>query len=217
MSFKLLNTNYTNGLEAQAILALSTLKQFATLTPPVLEADMRTEVDAGQAPNAISDAGWTVLVNELGALPLDEPALTPAEASIVNTIREIATPLPQEQCCGLATPVDGLFSIAAVQRVGSVTFEHAITVTLDASVDCDVKKVSLTLTPFGGAPAVTVSQPAAILFKCCSLSGDSEWQYLWYTFATDPTGTQYDVFVEFFDGDGVSMTSFTSATKLTMP
>jgi type 1 fimbria pilin len=136
---------------------------------------------------------------------------------MINTIRQVGAPTLQTKCCGIEPPADGFISIAAVARPGSLTFEHVITITLDADVTCDVNRIDLTLTPFGGSPAVSTTQPGVIGFDRCSTTGNSEWVYVWYEFATDPTGTQYDVEYELYDGQGVLILGVTSANKLNMP
>jgi len=217
MSFRLLASNYTAGLEPNAMLLLETLKKFATLGTPITEAVMRAEVDAGQA-SAISDAGWLNLTGQLSSLDVDPSFLTATEAGVINTLREINDPAPQTYCCGVATPVDGLVSIVASALPASGTWEHTITITCDATVTCDLKKISLNLTPFsGGAPAITTVEPASVAFDRCSTTGNSEWVYNWYTFAANPSTEQYTVDYDFIKYDGTSITSFTATAKLTMP
>jgi len=217
MALVLDNINYVDGLESQAILNLSTMKDFMTITPPITETAMRTQVDANQAPNAISDAGWQNLMDSLGSTLIDTSLATGPEIAMINTIRQVANPSPQTKCCGTEPPADGLISIAAVARPGSITFEHVVTITLDRTVTCDVNRIDLTLTPFSGAPAVSTAQPTVIGFDRCSTAGGSEWVYVWYEFASDPTGTEYDVEYELYDGQGVLILGITSANRLLMP
>lgn len=206
MAFKLAASAFTNGLENQSAQVLASLKLFATLTPPVLESDMRTELETGQL-QPFSDAGWLAYMNVVGNTPLDTSVLTNAERSIFNTIRFAITPSPQYQCCGAVVPadLDGLISIAGYPRVGSVTWEHQIVLTLDSSLTCNIKKISVQLT---GAPAPSTN-PVPTYFTECDANGDSLFSTGWIGFVADPTGISYDLEYFFYDSDGVLITSFT--------
>ena len=205
MAFELSPIAFTNGLENQSAQALASLKLFATLTPPVLEADMRAEIEAGQI-QPFSNEGWDAYMSVLANTPLNSAVLTNAERSIVNTIRFAVTPAPQTQCCGVVVPadLDGLISIVGYPRVGSATWEHEIVLTLDNSLSCNIKKITVLIT---GAPAAGTN-PIACYFKECDSTGNSLFSYGWLDFAADPTGISYTLTYTFYDADGVIITTF---------
>ena len=78
MAFKLALSTFTSGLEAQSAAYLCAYQIFATITPPVTEAAMRSQLETGQF-QAFSNDGWDNFLANLGALPLDESALTASE------------------------------------------------------------------------------------------------------------------------------------------
>ncbi len=222
MAFVLATVNTTNGLENQAAQALLSLKRFATLTPPVSETDMRNEVETGQPVGFMSDAGWLAFVGVLSSLSLDESSLTNAERSIVNTLRAVVSPPPNQSCCGAVIPAnsDGFSSIAGYPRTGSATWEHEIELTnITANYDCDISTIEVTLTPIGLAPAVTSANPVILTFKSCVVSGGNTnalFNSLWTTFAADPTGESYDVDLEYKDADGLTIATYTAAYTLNL-
>ena len=214
MALTLLTSVVTSGLEVQSGFQLMTLKNFVALTPPVTEASMRTELETSQPVGFISDAAWLSFVAALNVLPIDPSLLTLAERSVINTLRAIVEPPAQYACCGAVIPAfgDGLVTSIGYPRTGSVTFEHEITLILDASLTCDIKYIESSL---NGLVAVTSPQPFNFYFKECDASGNSIYSAAWITFATDPTGTGlYDVDLGFYDGNGVLVTPAYAGTGL---
>jgi hypothetical protein len=207
MAFKLALSVYSSGLESQAAQALSALKLFATLTPPVTEADMRTELETGQF-QAFSDEGWDNFLSVVGNTPLDETALTTAEIAITNTIRLAIDTSPQLRCCDNVVPADtdGLITIEGNYRTGSSgPWEYEIRLNLDPTLTCDIASVEVT---FVGAPAITSSNPATFTFIGCDSLGNAEFSVAWVKFGSDPATASYDLTYDFLDSDGVSITSF---------
>lgn len=207
MAFKLALSVYSSGLESQAAQALSALKLFATLTPPVTEADMRAELETGQF-QAFSDEGWDNFLSVVGNTPLDESALVTSEIAILNTIKLAIDTNPQFRCCDSTTPanLDGLISIAGNYRTGSSSpWEYEIRLTLDKELTCDIATIDVTFT---GVPAVTSSNPATFAFIGCDGNGNAEFSEAWVKFGSDPATASYDLSYVFKDGDGVTITSF---------
>lgn len=215
MAYKLTLSTLVAGLEPENIKRLATFKYFSTLSTPVTELVMRTALEAGQFQN-YTDAGWLATMTDLAATPFEDSALTAGEYSIINTIREVVSPDPSNDCCGIVAPTDGNTSITAIERVGSATFEHAIDFFMDSDTDCNVKSVLITLTAGGGAPPLTSDNPFRVLFDKCT--GTSRvFKYLWTTYAIDPTAGEYTVTMDFRDADDTSIDIIVSGTKLIMP
>lgn len=215
MAFKLTLSTLVTGLEPDNIKKLATFEFFSTLATPVTELVMRTTLEAAQF-QPYTDAGWLAVMTDLAATPFEESVLTPGEASIVNTIREVVNPDPSGDCCGIVAPADGNTSITAISRIGSATFEHSINFFMDSDTDCNVKSVMITLTEGGGAPPLTSTNPFRTLFDKCN--GTSRvFKYLWTTYALDPTAGQYTVTMDFRDADDASIDIIVSGTKLIMP
>ena len=219
MSFTLQLSNYVAGLEAEAAKAQATLQFLATLATPTTEAVMRTAMELGQ-PQAYSNEGWTALMGQLSNIDLDETLLTVQERSVINTIREVVTPNPKYQCCTdggvLPSNGDGLTALDGYARVGSATWEHQLELTNDNSIDCDIFSCEITLTPNGGAPAVTSTNPFAITFSNCDANADSVYKYLWATFAADPTGFNYQIDYNFVNRSGGPAATYTAAYNLNL-
>ncbi len=218
MAFKLALSTFTSGLEAQSAAYLCAYQIFATITPPVTEAAMRSQLETGQF-QAFSNDGWGNFLANLGALPLDESALTPVELSIVNTVREAVSPTPAQACCGGVTPAnsDGFSALQGNFRTGStVTYEHQIQFTnLTSNYTCDIKTIEVQLTPIGAAPAITSANPVILSFDRCQ-GVDAIFSKVWTTFASDPTGQSYDVIYTYKDSVGVTVATYTAAYTLTL-
>jgi hypothetical protein len=211
MAFKLSAATYVTGLEQQAANNLATLKYFATLTPPVTEALMRSDLETGQF-QAFSNDGWDGFMAQMAAVSLDETAATAAEISIVNVIRAAVMPDPSLDCCGVVVPVIGNTSIGATRLVGSAIWEHAIEVKLAIDTDCNVKSIDLTLT---GVPATLPTPTIKCLFEECTAAGRI-FKYYWTSYAGDPTGVVYTTVVNCKDADDVSITSY-AGSNVTFP
>ena len=216
MSFKLALDNYVLGLEVQSALVLAALQNIATLTPPILEADMRNQLETGQF-QAFSNAGWGNFLSIVQAISLDESVLTAAEVSIMNTLRAAVNPPPSFRCCGITPVVSALTSIGANARIGSATFEHEIEIKLLGEVDCNIKSIDVTLTPNTVEPVLTSANPFKVLFKECNATGDQLFSFLWATYGADPTGGIYTINYDFKDSTDASITTFVPAYTLTMP
>jgi hypothetical protein len=200
MAFKLALSVYTSGLESQSAQVLSALKLFATLTPPITEADMRTELETGQF-QAFSDEGWDNFLTVVAQTPLDTTALTAAERAIINEIYGAVNISPQN--------TDGLTSITPYYVSGSTTVP--VDITLDNSLTCDINTIEVTIT---GVPAVTSTNPHVFTFNGC-VSGNMTYTYPDVTFASDPSGISYNLAYVFKDADGVTIASYT-VTDYTM-
>jgi len=216
MSFKLALDNFTLGLEVQSALVLAALQNIATLTPPILKADMRTQLETGQF-QAFSNDGWTSFLTIVQSITLDESVLTAAEVSIMNTLRAAVNPAPSFRCCGATTVVSGLTSITAKARTGSATFEHEIEVKLLGEVDCDIKSIDVTLTPNTIEPVLTSSNPFKATFNRCNTNGDQLFSFLWTTYGADPTAGIYTINYDFKDSTDASIVTFVPGYTLTMP
>jgi len=191
------------------------LKSFAALTAPavpVSETDMRNELEASQLAGFITDAGWAQLVGILVALQVDESSLTAAERSVINVLRTVVAPPAFLACCTTsgATPAnsDGLTSLVGYARTGSFTFEHEIEMQLSGTYTCDIVSVDVDITPTGGAPAITSTNPFNVTPKSCTVAGDSLYNYLWATFASNPAGGSYDVIYTYLDADGATVATY---------
>jgi len=216
MSFKLALDNFTLGLEVQSALVLAALQNMATLTPPILEADMRTQLETGQF-QAFSNAGWNNFLTIVQSISLDESVLTAAEVSIMNTLRAAVNPEPSFRCCG-ATPVTSVLTVInARPRIGSATFEHEIEVKLLGEVDCNIKSIDVTLTPQTTEPVLTSANPFKATFNRCNENGDQLFSFLWTTYGADPTTGVYTINYDFKDSVDASITTFVPAYTLTMP
>jgi hypothetical protein len=207
MAFKLALSVYSSGLESQAAQALSALKLFATLTPPVTEAAMRTELETGQF-QAFSDEGWNNFLSVVGNTPLDDTALITSEIAIINTIRLAIDTNPQLMCCDNVVPadLDGLVSIVGNYRTGSTSpWQYEVRLLLDPTLTCSIATVEVTFT---GAPVVATANPATFAFIGCDSSGNAVFSNAWVEFNSDPAGNSYDLTYNFKDADGISIASF---------
>jgi hypothetical protein len=207
MAFKLALANYTAGLEPNAAKELATLKYFNTLTPPVTESVMRTDLETGQF-QAFSNDGWLAFMTQMANVSLDESALTVSERTIINTIRAVVTPEPEFDCCGVAPIVEALTTAKAFKMLGFPAFQHEFEFQIDGTVDCAVRSVEITLVPIGIAPAITSANPFKVTFKECS-GGVKLLSKIDVTFAADPAGEAYDItLVDALDVDDLSITTF---------
>ena len=212
MAFELLAPNFTAGLEADVAKTQATLQFLASLATPTTETVMRTAMELGQI-QPYSNDGWNALMGQLSNVTLNETALTAQERSIINVIRQVVTPDPSLDCCGVAVPVSALTVISAYPWVGSATWQHQLELKLLDTTDCNVKSVTVAMTPIGIAPAITSANPATVTFKRCYQDGRF-FSFFYMTFATDPTGESYSLVLDFLDADGISITSFAPAYNL---
>jgi len=217
MAFKLALTTFNSGLEGQYACLLGNFQNFATITPPVTEADMRSKLETGQF-QAFSNDGWLSFVAQMSACPLDESVLTAAERSIVNTLRFIIAPPAQTACCDSTIPAmsDGLSAMAGYPRTGSVTFEHEIEVKFAPTYSCSIKSLEVTLTPVAAEPVVTSAQPFTTTFKSCDAGQSSLFSNLWVTFAADPSGGSYNILYTYKDSNGLVIATYTAAYTLNL-
>lgn len=210
MAFELQLSVFNSGLESQALQALSALKYFATLTPPVTESVMRTDLETAQL-STFSNEGWDNFMKVIAATPLNSGSLTVAERAIVNTIIEVANPSPKFSCCGAVTPafLDGKNSFSTFYRTGSTSpWQYEFALICDADYTCDIDKVSITITETGGAPPTTSTNPHVFSFNGCDENGKRVFSYIWVEFASDPSGGLYNTTLDFRDKDDVSIASF---------
>ncbi|RLI35949.1 hypothetical protein DRO66_06565 [Candidatus Bathyarchaeota archaeon] len=217
MAFKLALTTFNSGLEGQYACLLGNFQNFATITPPVTEAAMRSKLETGQF-QAFSNDGWLSFVAQMSACPLDESVLTAAERSIVNTLRFIIAPPPQTACCDSTIPAmsDGLSAMAGYPRTGSVTFEHEIEVKFAPTYSCSIKSLEVTLTPVAAEPVVTSAQPFTTTFKSCDAGQSSLFSNLGVTFAADPSGGSYNILYTYKDSNGLVIATYTAAYTLNL-
>ena len=213
MAYVLSATVLVAGTEAQAAALLAAYKHLDTLATPVTEASIRADLETSQV-QPFTNEGWTSFVYQMSNLPLDDSLLTAGQASIVNTFREVIAPDPALDCCGLVHPSS--FTSQAVKRIGTGTFEHEIIISLPIDTDCDIKSILVTLTPTGGAPAVTSTNPYTALFKGCN-NNLRVFTFYWVTFAADPSGFTYDVNCDWKDADGISIPPVIALLNLVMP
>jgi hypothetical protein len=145
-------------------------------------------------------------MGQLANVGLNDVALTAQERSVVNVIRQVVTPDPSLDCCGLTPVVSALTSMAFYPFVGSATWQHQIEVKLDLTTSCDIKSIDVTLT---GVPAATPATFKATFDKCTP-SGRI-FTYTWLPFAGNPSGNNYTISLDFKDADDISITSFVPA------
>ena len=206
--FKLAPTVFLDGLESESALLLSALQNIAALTPPVAVASMRSQLETGQL-QPFTDAGFNQYITRCYGLPLDNSALTAAERTILQNIREYISPAPSLSCCGVETPSIALTSIVAYPRIGTATFEHELQVVFDSEVTCDVSSVEVTLTPLAAAPAATVSPVTCLLLGCYDSS--AVYSFLFVDFIDVVSGKSYDLALDVKDSAGVSLAAYTMA------
>lgn len=215
MAFKLALSTFSSGLEPQAIMAMCALRQFALIAPPITEAAMRANLEAGQF-QAYSNAGWDVFLNFVGNLALDTSVLTAAERSIINTLYAAIDPAPQLACCGAVVPLNNGTDTSpfANMRTGSATFQHEVSVKLALGITCNIKSILVTL---AGAIAVTTPQPFTMRYKECDVNEQAIFTKIWVAFESNPAASgTYNVTYNFLDANGVSITTFTELAQLTL-
>jgi len=201
MAFVLTSNSYLSGLEQQSILLLSTLNDVSTVSPFTLP-NVKTYLETGQ-PSTFSTYGFYNFINAVYSLELDYTAMSGAEKTMMNIIREFLEPVPELACCGADAPTLLNTAQVYVDRVGTATFEKEARIELDASVTCDVFDIQLTINPQLGSPAVTV--PVNILNLLGCVSSKSVYSYLWIDFASDPTTFAYDVEINLRDSAAASI------------
>jgi hypothetical protein len=210
MAYELLLNNFTSGLEANAAKSLATLLLFDTLTPPVTEALMRATLEAGQL-QPYSNDGWLNLVSQLSNTSLNLSALTTGQRTIINTLRTIVSPPPQNVCSGVTPVTEGLTGVNAYEQLGFPNFQHEFELRLEGSVDETIQSVEVTLVPIAAAPAILTSNPFTVTFKQCS-GGFKFMSNINVQFGGNPSGESYDITnLDFLDADGATITSFNPA------
>ena len=184
--YKLEASTLNTGIDSETCMLLGSLQNISSLTPPVAVADIRLQLESGQI-SPFSDAGFDNFLTRIYSLNLDYSVLTAAELSILNTIREYLQPLPNFSCCGsaLLPTVAADFTIVFSPRVGSATFEHSITLTLDSEFTCDIFDIGMSIAVSAG-PNPLVFNPVLDSIGC--VGGKQTFLYLWDGFVADPTG-----------------------------
>lgn len=209
MAFELQLSAFNSGLESQAAQALSALKLFATLTPPVLESDMRTELETGQL-QAFSNDGWDNFMKVIAKTPLNSGSLTVAERAIVNTIIEVANPSPKYACCGTVIPalLDGKTTTAGYYRTGTTApWQYQFEIICDADYTCDIDTIDVTISPVIPAPAASSANPHVFTFNGCNENGKRVFSHVWVEFGSDPAGGTYTLLATYKDKDAVTIAS----------
>ena len=212
MAYELQSIYTQGGLGDIAGLQVMTLKRLATLATPITEAVMRAEVESGQPVGFMSDDEWQVFALGLASLSVVDASLTATERSVLNVLKTVAAPPPQQQCCTTSGVIpsnsDGLSAISGQPLVGSLTFEHKIVVELSNTYTCDIATVTVDITPTGGAPAVTSTNPFDCTFDSCDASTNSLFSFVWATFASTPVGGSYDVIYTYKDANGTTIATY---------
>jgi hypothetical protein len=196
---------------------MGTYKHLSTLATPVTEASIRADLETSQV-QPFTNEGWALFVGQMSNLPLDDSLLTAAEASIVNTFREVIEPDPALDCCGVVVVVDGVTLWSAIPRIGSATWEHEIILTIPDDTDCNIKSIDANLFPSFGSPNITTVTPFKTLFTRCENS-KRYFSKFWVEFAADPSGLDYNFTnLDFKDADDITITTFAPASPIiTMP
>jgi hypothetical protein len=196
---------------------LAAYKHLDTLATPVTEASIRADLETSQVQPFTND-GWTSFVYQMSNLPLDDSLLTAAQASIVNTFREVVEPDPMLDCCGVTAVISTVSTWEAIPRVGSATWEHEFLMSIPDDTDCNIKSVDVTLTLILPAPVMTSAVPFKALFKKCE-NGRRYFSFFWMTYVSDPSGENYTVtLLDFKDADDITITSFApTPTILNIP
>jgi len=217
MAYVLSATVLVPGTEAQAAALLAAYKHLDTLATPVTEASIRADLETSQV-QPFTNEGWTSFVYQMSNLPLDDSLLTAGQASIVNTFREVIAPDPALDCCGLVTVVDGDTTWEGIQRIGSATWEHELKLTIPDDTDCDIKSIDVTMVVSGPSPAITSIVPFKALFVKCE-NGLRYYSYFWVTFASNPTGSGYNItLLDFKDADDITINTIVPAIQaIVMP
>lgn len=212
MAFELQAGVFNSGLESQALQVLSALKYFATLTPPVTESVMRTDLETAQL-STFSNEGWDNFMRVVATTPLNSGSLTVAERAIVNTIIEVANPSPKFGCCGAVTPSfgDGLTTQNSYYRTGTTApYQYEFEIVCDGSYTCAIDVIDVGITPVGGiAPTVSSSNPHSFSFNGCDENGNRVFKCIWVEFATSPATYFYDLALNYKDKDGSSLAAYT--------
>jgi hypothetical protein len=216
MAFKLALSNFNSGVESQAAQVLTCLKYFATLTPPVTVANIRTDLETSQF-QAFSNDGWDNFIQAVATIELDNSALTVAERAIFNTLIEYISPPPKTGCCEIGGDVkpslgDGLTTFNDYYRTGStLPYQYEFEAILDKTYTCDIETLEVTFTPTGGAPNVTSASPTVMTSNGCNSNSDRILFNVWVELDGDPSGESYNLSLVWKDGNGTIIDSYSPA------
>jgi len=198
MAIVLLNSQFLTALQTESQFALASLLWIndTTIFPnPFTVAAVKTALEAAQAPNVFTTENFNQYLTRIYTLGIDTSFLTLSEVTRYNIIREYLQPPPNLDCCGVILPDGTNTVVLPFEKIGSVTFEYELQIVFDASVDCEIDHIKVTITPQFGSPAVTT--PAT--FTCNNLGCiNGKWVFskLWVDFVSSPTGFLYDFMVE---------------------
>lgn len=216
MALVLQDAQFEDGLQSETMLLLSALEWImdTTIFPnPFAVLDVKTALEANQAPNTFNTVDFDQYIQRLYDLPLKSASLTLSERTRLNIIREYLDPPPSVNLCDEpgSTPAVGNTTLKAFERIGSATQEHELQVQFDPDVTCDVYEVEVTsVTPLGGAPAFSTGTPFSIFFLGADFDiNKAVYSYLWIDFAADPSGFSYDFALDVKDETGASLATYT--------
>ena len=123
---------------------------------------------------------------------------------------------PSNGCCGTIIPehADNNTSIEGNALTSSNTFGHEIRLFLDPVLSCSIETIEAHLTPSAGGPNLTSSNPVVLRFLHCSMKRGATFINKYTSFASDPTGYQYDVILTYKDINGVIIASYPASYAL---
>jgi hypothetical protein len=204
MAYVLQASQFAEGLQSYTALLLESIRQI-TLVSPFNIPDARTALELNQI-TTFSDAGFDQYLTELYSLDLDYSLLTAAEITVLNVIRAYLEPPPSFNCCGVDAPSILNYTKEFNDRVGSLTYEKELRLSLMDTVTCDVFSIEVTFTGTSvlpPSPALLVNPVTLTNLGC--ISGKSVYSYLWVDFASDPATRSYDLDIDFKDSTGASI------------
>ena len=201
MAYVLQASQFAEGLQSYTALLLESIRQI-TLVSPFNVPDARTALELNQI-TTFSDAGFDQYLTELYSLDLDYSLLTAAEITVLNVIRAYLEPAPGFNCCGVDAPSILNYTKEFNDRIGTLTYEKELRLSLMDTVTCDVFSIEATFIPTVGAPAL-VANPVTLTNLGC-ISGRSVYSYLWVDFVSNPAGQSYDLNFDFKDSTGASI------------
>lgn len=199
---KLDSSVYLDGIQGDVALVLSACQNVTTLTPPVLIADIRNQVEAGQL-QPFTDEAFNQYLLRISNLALDNSVLTNAEISVFNTIREYLNPAPSLSCCGgTALPLDSEVEFIANPRAGTgasgdQTYQYEWRVALDGEFTCDIAKVNAFLT----LTEATIDQEDVVLLPLGCVGGKMTFAFLWSSYDDDPVTGELTADLDLLDAN----------------
>jgi len=208
MAIVLQSSATEDGLQSETAFiesALLWIANPAVFAPPVLVADIRAALEAGQPVGYMVTAMFDQYLQRIYDLPIVDASLTLAERTILNNIREYLDPPPSLACCGSDLPSALNTSSGQNLRVGTGTFEYELQIKASADVTCAVDHVVVTITPGAGVPPAATVSPVTCNLLGCNSSGFTIFSKLWVDFVGSPVGGNYNLSADFKDSSGASL------------